>query len=138
MTTFDRIERHPDRRTLAAFRGILLGGGLAVAALLRFVAHRPSAALVVASLGAGVALLSLVPRLGPPLYVGWMRLGVAIGLVTSPVVLGLVWILVITPVAIAMRLAGRDPMKRRWDPAARSGWEPHPPPGEPRRYFRQF
>jgi len=41
----------------------------------------------------------------------WMELGLLIGKVVSPIVLGAVFFLLITPVGIAMRLAGRDELQ---------------------------
>lgn len=55
-----------------------------------------------------------------PLHRLWMRVGHAMGRVTTPVILGAVFFLVITPMACVMRLAGRDPMARKFDENAES------------------
>lgn len=52
-----------------------------------------------------------------PVYRGWMRLAVLISRVTTPLVLGLVYFAMITPVGVMMRLAGRDALARRFDAA---------------------
>jgi hypothetical protein len=61
-----------------------------------------------------------------------------IGLVVSEIVLLLVYFGVFTPLALAMRLVGRDPLERRWLPNARSYWSPHAAPNDPARYFHQY
>jgi hypothetical protein len=55
-----------------------------------------------------------------PVYRNWMRLGLGLSRVTTPVVLGAVFFLVFLPVALVMRATGRDPMARRFDPSASS------------------
>ncbi|NIR28423.1 MAG: sxtJ [Gammaproteobacteria bacterium] len=55
-----------------------------------------------------------------PVYRLWMRFGLLLNRVTTPIILGVVFFLIITPVGFVMRLAGKDPMARRLDGAARS------------------
>ena len=50
-----------------------------------------------------------------PVYRGWMRFGLLLGRIVSPVVIGAMFFLIISPVALVMRLAGRDAMARRID-----------------------
>jgi hypothetical protein len=50
-----------------------------------------------------------------PLYRTWMRLALVIQKITTPIVLGLVFFLVFTPVALVMRIIGRDSMARSFD-----------------------
>jgi len=61
----------------------------------------------------------------------WGKLGEALHLVVSPIVLGIMFFGVVTPVAALMRMAGHDPMRRRADPAASSYWIVRQPPGPP-------
>jgi hypothetical protein len=58
----------------------------------------------------------------------WLALGDRLHRVTSPLVLGALYFLLFTPVALIMRLAGRDALCRRFDPGARSYWVERPPP----------
>ena len=46
-----------------------------------------------------------------PVYTNWMRLGLILNRIVSPVVLGIVFFLVVTPMGLIMRLAGRNPVK---------------------------
>ena len=55
-----------------------------------------------------------------PVYHGWMRLGLAISKVTTPLILGLVYYLLFFPAGLIMRIFGHDPMKRKLDGAATS------------------
>jgi hypothetical protein len=64
-----------------------------------------------------------------PLNRAWMALGLLLGRVVSPIVLGAIFYGVFTPVGWVMRLAGRDAMCRRLDPAAPSYWVKRDPPG---------
>jgi len=57
-----------------------------------------------------------------PLKRLWMTLGELLNHVVSPVVLGIMFFGVFTPVGWVMRLAGRDPMARSWEPEAESYW----------------
>lgn len=49
-----------------------------------------------------------------PLYRGWMRLGLLLSKITTPIIMGLVFYLVITPFALVLKLAGKDPMRRKF------------------------
>jgi hypothetical protein len=74
----------------------------------------------------GVLLVAgalLVPtRLGP-IYRGWMALAHRLSRVTTPLVLGIVFYGVITPVGAVRRLLGGSPLRR---PNGASGWVPRP------------
>jgi hypothetical protein len=59
----------------------------------------------------------------------WFRFGLLLGKLTSPIVLGLIYFIVITPVAIGMRLFRRDALRLRLDPTAKSYWLERDPPG---------
>jgi hypothetical protein len=53
----------------------------------------------------------------------WMRLAHAISRVTTPIVLGVIFFLVITPIGLVMRLVGHRPLRR---PDGQSFWVPRP------------
>lgn len=57
------------------------------------------------------------PKTLNPLYKGWMRLGLLLGKITTPIVLTLVFVITILPGAMFMRLLGNDPMRRKFDQA---------------------
>ena len=51
-----------------------------------------------------------------PVYRGWMRLGLLISRITTPMVLGIVFYLLIMPFGLVRRTFGSDPMARDFDP----------------------
>tara|TARA_B100000287_G_C20263667_1_gene635065 strand:- start:91 stop:483 length:393 start_codon:yes stop_codon:yes gene_type:complete len=55
----------------------------------------------------------IAPKLLAYPYKGWMGLGHALGWINSHVILGIVFILVLQPIALVMRLIGHDPLRRR-------------------------
>jgi len=55
-----------------------------------------------------------------PVYHYWMRFGLLLSCVTTPLVLGAIFFLVFVPIACVMRLAGRDAMARKLDRHASS------------------
>ena len=46
-----------------------------------------------------------------PLNKLWMRLGLLLGMIVSPIVLGVIFFGLLTPIAILMRLSGRDELR---------------------------
>jgi hypothetical protein len=59
--------------------------------------------------------------------------------VVSPVIMGLLFFVAVTPTALIMRLAGKDPLRLRFDPEARTYWIDRRPPGpEPQTMRNQF
>ena len=48
-------------------------------------------------------------------YRGWMALGHGLGWVNSHIILGLVFLLLIQPMALLKRLSGFDPLRRRFE-----------------------
>ena len=48
-----------------------------------------------------------------PLNIVWMKLGILLGKLISPIVLGTIFFFMFTPVAVIMRLVGRDELRLR-------------------------
>ncbi len=60
----------------------------------------------------GIGLISLViPPAGHWIVWGWYKLALVLSRVMNPLVLGLVYFLFISPIAILFRLFGNDPMR---------------------------
>jgi len=78
------------------------------------------------------------PRAIRWVYLGLCYLTFPIGWTLSHLVLAFVYYFLLTPIGVIMRLTGRDPLHRRFEPSASSYWVPHRPPDETGRYFRQF
>lgn len=51
-------------------------------------------------------------------YIGWMRLGLLLNRITSPILLGLIYFAVFTPVAACLKLLRRDLLGRSVDAKA--------------------
>jgi hypothetical protein len=64
---------------------------------------------------AGVLLLAalIVPRRLQPVQRAWMRFALLLSKVTTPVFMGIVYFLVVTPTGLLMRAVGRNPMRSR-------------------------
>ncbi len=85
------------------------------------------------------ALVSvIVPERLRAVYWVLMVLAFPIGWVMSHAIFAVVFYFVFTPIGILFRLRGRDPMQRRFDPHAKTYWEPHKSKDSPEDYFRQF
>ncbi|MBC7957033.1 MAG: hypothetical protein H7Y33_14325 [Cytophagales bacterium] len=61
----------------------------------------------------------------------WMKLGLLLAKVVSPIALGILFYLVFMPIGLLMRLSGKDPLRLKFDPAAKSYWIEREPPGPP-------
>jgi len=83
-----------------------------------------------AGVAGAFALLALVwPRALRPLNFVWFLIGMALHRVVSPVVMGFLFFLTVTPVGLLMRLTGKDPLRLRRVPGAASYWIVRTPPG---------
>jgi type IV secretory pathway TrbD component len=63
---------------------------------------------------------AIAPSTLRPVYVGWMRFGLVMNRITTPLVLGAIFYVVFTPVGLVMKLFGRDAMLCKLDPHAPS------------------
>lgn len=84
----------------------------------------------------GVAAVFLVvalvyPKVLAPLNRIWMKFGLLLAAVISPIFLGILFYLVFMPLGLVMRLFGNDALKLKLDPQARSYWVDRDPPGPP-------
>ena len=94
-------------------------------------------AIIVAA-GFLAAALLLPAALGP-LNRLWTRFGLLLHKVTSPLVLGLLFFVIITPMGMIMRLLGKDPLRLRRDAQSQSYWIDRKPAGPaPESFVDQF
>ena len=61
----------------------------------------------------------------------WIKLGLLLGKLVSPVALGILFYGVFFPIGIVMRIAGKDPLRLKRDADAASYWIARKPPGPP-------
>ncbi len=72
--------------------------------------------------GAFLAVTLIRPALLHPLNRLWGRLGVLLGKVVNPVITGLLYFAVFTPIGLLLRLAGKDLLHLRFHPSLPSYW----------------
>ena len=73
-------------------------------------------ALVVA--GVLIVPALLFPRSLRLLHRGWMAIGHVLGWINTRLILGIIFYALFTPIGFFMRLLGRDPMSRQFEPSA--------------------
>jgi len=130
-----KIDWHPEPKTLRKF-------GLAMAVLCAIAAALTHAHLGVAIgifiFGAITCSLCLAtPKVAMPIYWFWMLLSLAMGTIVSPILFALFYFLLITPMALIMRMVGRDKLRLQRQERETYWCEAPPAPG-PERYERQF
>lgn len=84
------------------------------------------------ALGAAAAFLVLalaLPRVLHPLNLLWFKFGLLLHKVMTPLIMGLLFFVTVTPVGLLMRATGKDPMRLKRDPSARSYWILRQPAG---------
>ena len=87
--------------------------------------HWQNAGKILVGLGGTLALLGLCwPRALVQVNRAWQGLAHALSFVTTPIVLGAVYFLILMPVGIGKRLSGWDPLRRR-AASATSYWVPY-------------
>lgn len=92
----------------------------------------------------GIALAFLAVSLVMPAWLAplnrlWLKFGALLHSITSPIILGVMFFLVITPVGFLMRLAGKDLLRMKFDRDCTSYWIRREPPGpEKSSLKRQF
>jgi hypothetical protein len=119
--------------------------GFWIAALLAIIGFAPvrtgrsprypilAAAVVFATLAVGPAVLLR------PVNVAWTRFGILLGRVVNPAVMFLLFLAVVTPMAVVLRLLRRDPLHLGRDARSSSYWLQRIPPGpEPHNMRKQF
>ncbi len=50
-----------------------------------------------------------------PVYRGWMRISILLSKITTPIIMGAVFIFAIVPMSVVLKLTRWDPMKRKFD-----------------------
>ena len=95
--------------------------------------------VMIVSVSAVVGILGMIfTPLIRVVYVVWMAILFPVGWVVSHVLMGIVFYLVFTPIAVLMRIVGYDPMKRKFEPDAKTYWVRRQPRSGTAHYFKQF
>lgn len=94
-------------------------------------------ALALAALFVTTALV--LPQILHPLNRAWLALGRLLHRIMSPLVMGAIFFLCVTPIAYVMRLRGKDVLSLKRRPDLRSYWIPRgPQPSAAETMRRQF
>jgi Saxitoxin biosynthesis operon protein SxtJ len=122
-----------DRNFAGVFSGLFLL--LGVRPVLH---HRPVLPVWLALSVVMLAICVVRPSLVRPLNLVWTRIGLLMGKVMNPIVTGLMFYLVFTPVALVLRWCGKDPLARAHDPGAESYWIRRSPSDDTTDMVNQF
>jgi hypothetical protein len=109
--------------------GWVFTGFFAILAFLPLLRGKPFRPWALAVSGAILLLTLIRPRLLHPLNILWARLALLISKVTNPIMTGLMFYVLFTPVAIVLRLMGKDLLRLKAEPAENTFWIPRDPPG---------
>jgi len=90
--------------------------------------------------GAGLVVAGMIfPRALRSVYIAWMSVAFVLGFVMAHVILTLFFFLVVTPIGLFARLAGKDFLSLKLDYRVNSYWIPREQkPKSPADYERQF
>lgn len=132
-----RLNTKPAPRDLRVFAALWLLF-LGVAGAIAWRRGALSVAIAWWTIAGAVSLPGLVaPRLVRVVYLAAAYATWPVGYVVSALLLAAIYFVVLTPIGLIMRLMGRDPLDRSFDPRRPSYWEPRGAAPGPRSYFRQ-
>jgi len=81
----------------------------------------------------------VAPKILGPLNRWWTKFGLLLHAIVSPIILGFIFFGCIVPIGFLMRQFGNDPLRRRFQPGAKSYWLLREPPGPtPESFKRQY
>lgn len=72
---------------------------------------------------------AFVPAWLQPVNRLWFRFGQLLGRIMTPIVMGFVYFLIVTPIALLLRLFGKDVLGLKRDASVSSYWVARAPPG---------
>lgn len=117
---------------------LVFGGALAILGSLAWYRDSAVAPYLLVPAALVVLLGLLAPKLLRGLFYAWMAIGLVLGTVVTAIILSLVFFLTLTPIALVMRLLGKDPLNRRLEPEAQSYWIPKQYEPRHRDRFRKY
>jgi len=119
--------------------GLVFAGGCALLGLAPLVRHGSIKWPLFVVAGAFFAAAIIYPRVLGPLNFVWTKLGLLLGRIVNPVMTALMFFLVFTPAGLIGRMLGKDPLRLKKTPEAKSYWIVRDPPGpEPATMAKQF
>ena len=122
MNLKDELKELPlGARDLRRF-GLLVGGVFALLALWFWYRDRSFWSWLLFPAVPLLLLGAVYPKSLRAVYLGWMMLALVLGLVVSTILLTIFFYLVITPMGLVARRAGKDFLSLKLDPAQASYW----------------
>lgn len=101
-------------RGVARRFGLVVGAAFFLLGGLAWWRGRPLMAQVLGGIGAALLVSGVIaPEALSPVYRVWMRAALALSSVTTPILLGLVYFGIITPIGALRRLLGQDSLASR-------------------------
>lgn len=118
--------------------GLQVGAAFLVLAAIAWWRGRHVTAQWMGGTGTGLVVGGIVaPRLLSPVFKAWMQLAHLLSKVTTPIFMGVIYYLILTPTGLLLRLMGRDPLRPRL--VEGSLWSPRDAEtAKPARMERQF
>jgi hypothetical protein len=130
---------NPTTKVLRQFAAAWLVFFLALGGVQCWSKSRPQLGLALAIMAVVIGVAGLLrPALVRWIFVSWMVLAFPIGWLVSQVVLLLMYYGVLSPVAVFMRLRGRDVLNRKPAPERTTFWATKEAPHDVRSYFKQY
>jgi len=109
------------RKNLRKF-GFTMGIASLIIALLIMFNHRHNPALFFLGSGIFFGLALVIPGILKPAYILWMKFAFILSWVNTRIILCVVFYLVLTPIAMLVRLFGKDLLDRRIEKEKKSYW----------------
>jgi len=109
------MQNNSETKQLRSF-GFLVGGVFALLGLWPLLFGKDMRLWAVIPAGALLFLAVLVPASLGPVYRVWMKIGHVLGWINTRIILSVVFYGMFCPMGFIMRLAGKDPMRRRYEP----------------------
>jgi hypothetical protein len=112
-----------DKKQIKTF-GIGLSVLLIIAAVLNLVyKHNLKTGIILSAISALILVFSfLISHVLKPIYIPIMFVGQCIGWVNTRLLLGLIFYLIFTPIAVFFRIINKDILDKKIDPAKDSHW----------------
>lgn len=131
VSTHERIDRHEEvvGSSDRAF-GFVFAGVFAILTLVKLWRGWTDFGYIWLALAAGFAAVAMaMPSLLAPLNRLWLKLGLLLHKVMTPLIMGLLFFVVVTPIGLFMRMLGKDLLRLRRDAGTKSYWIDRTPPG---------
>ena len=140
MNTHEELTRkHTVRGSSNRSFGLVFGAFFALVGLVPLWKHHSPRAWALALSALFLVVAIVRPAWLDPLNQGWIKLGLLLGRIVNPIVMGLLFFIVVVPTALIFRVLGKDPLRLSFDTAVASYWIERRPPGPaPQTMANQF